>query len=140
MFQENPVQPEKFSGYHTGDDVEYSDLTSDVPVYAIADGTIKYSNWVSGYGGTLILDVSINGTPHSVLYGHLRPSSLPKTGTNFKKGDQVAVLGTAYSTETDGERRHLHFAVLSDDRIDLKGYVQNISELSGWINPLSLYN
>jgi murein DD-endopeptidase MepM/ murein hydrolase activator NlpD len=135
----SPVQPEKFTGYHTGIDVEYTDVTADVPVYALADDTIAYSGWVSGYGGALIIKADIKGATHSVLYGHLRPASLPAVGTKFKKGDQMAVLGTGYSHETDGERRHLHFSVLSNDRIDLKGYVSNKSDLSGWLDPLSLY-
>lgn len=138
--QNSPVQPEKFTGYHTGTDIEYQDVSSDVPVFALNDGTITYSNYVSGYGGVLIIKVDINGSPHSVLYGHLQPSSLPAVGTTFKKGDQMAVLGTGYSNETNGERRHLHFSVLSNDRIDLKGYVKNKADLSGWIDPVSLYN
>lgn len=136
----SPVKPERFSGYHTGVDIEYDDIAADVPVYALTDGAITYSNWVSGYGGVLIFKVDINGLPLSVLYGHLRPSSLPNIGMTFKKGDQMAYLGTGNSQETDNERRHLHFGVLSNDRIDLKGYVQKQSELSDWIDPLSLYN
>lgn len=137
--QNSPVQPEKFSGYHTGLDVEYEDVTADVPVFAISDGKIVYSNWVSGYGGVFILEVNLGGKLHNVLYGHIRPSSLPNTGQTFKKGEKIAVLGTGYSQETDGERRHLHFAILSDNRIDLKGYVQNKSDLSGWVDPQTLY-
>lgn len=137
--QNSPVQPERFTGYHTGADAEYGDVTADVPVYAVADGTITYSQWTSGYGGCFILKVDINGVPHSVLYGHIRPSTLPSLGQQFKKGDQIAVLGTAYSTETDGERRHLHLAILSDTRIDVKGYVSTKSQLSGWLDPLSFY-
>ena len=137
--QSSPVQPERFTGYHTGIDVEYQDITKDVPVYAIADGEIIYSNFVSGYGGVLILKINISGLMHSVLYGHLRPSSLPNIGKTFKKGDQMTVLGTNYSNETDSERKHLHFSILSNDRIDVKGYAQNQSELSGWIDPLTLY-
>jgi hypothetical protein len=57
----------------------------------------------------------------------------------FEKGDPLALLGTGYSSETDGERRHLHFAVLSNDRVDIKGYVQSESDLSGWIDPLTLF-
>lgn len=137
--QNSPIQPERFTGYHTGADVEFEDINTDVPVYAIDDGVIIYSNWVSGYGGVLILKINLNNQSRSVLYGHLRPSSLPALGQNFKKGDQMAVLGTPYSEETDNERRHLHFAVLSDDRIDVKGYVQSKSALAGWIDPLTLY-
>lgn len=137
--QNSPVQPERFSGYHTGADAEYEDITADVPVYAIGDGTITYSQWTSGYGGCFILKIDINGSPHSVLYGHIRPLTLPSVGQTYKKGEQIAVLGTGYSTETDGERRHLHLGILSNDRIDVKGYVSAQSQLSGWLDPLSFY-
>src|SRR5579871_4518385 len=30
---DSPVQPERFTGYHTGADGEYGDITADVPVY-----------------------------------------------------------------------------------------------------------
>ena len=134
--QNSPISPERFTGYHTGVDVEYQDITSDVPVYAIADGKIVLSETASGYGGVFMAEIGIDGKPHNVLYGHIRPSSLPKTGQEFKKGEKLALLGTGFSKETDNERKHLHFAVLSDTRDDIKGYVQNKSELSGWIDPL----
>jgi len=137
--QNSPVQPERFSGYHTGADVEYEDVTADVPVYAIADGKVVYSQYVSGYGGVFMIEIQLNGAAHTILYGHIRPSSLPKVGAVVSKSEQLAVLGTGYSTETDNERRHLHFGVLSNNRIDVKGYVQSESQLSGWIDPVSLY-
>lgn len=135
----SPVQPERFSGYHNAVDVEYQDVVEDVPVYAIADGTIVRSDWVSGYGGVFILEFDMDGVKHTALYGHIRLSSLPSIGNTFSQGQQIAVLGTGNSTETDGERRHLHFGILSDNRIDMRGYVQTEDELSGWINPVSLY-
>jgi hypothetical protein len=49
----SPVQPERFSGYHTGADAEYADVKTDVPVVAIADGTVEYANTVDGYGGVI---------------------------------------------------------------------------------------
>ncbi|MCL5794929.1 MAG: M23 family metallopeptidase [Patescibacteria group bacterium] len=137
--QTSPVQPERFTGYHTGVDVEYQDISADVPVYAIVDGKVVLSERASGYGGVFVIQASIDGKEHNVLYGHIRPSSLPNVGQIYKNGEQLAVLGTGYSSETDGERRHLHFAVLSDIRTDIRGYVQNQSQLSGWIDPLSLY-
>ncbi len=137
--QNSPISPERFTGYHTGADAEYEDITSDVPVYAIADGKVVLSETASGYGGVFMIEIALNGTTHTILYGHIRPSSLPKVGQTVTKGEQLAVLGTGYSSETDGERRHLHFAVLSDNRIDIKGYVQNKSQLSGWIDPVTLY-
>jgi len=137
--QNSPVQPERFTGYHTGADAEYEDVTDDVPVYAIADGKVVLSQTASGYGGVFMISLELNGTTHTALYGHIRPSSLPKKGMEFEKGDPLALLGTGYSSETDGERRHLHFAVLSNDRVDIKGYVQSESDLSGWIDPLTLF-
>lgn len=134
--QNSPVQPERFTGYHTGDDVEYGDVTHDVPVYAIADGVVQEANTVSGYGGLLV--IKQNDGLYS-LYGHMRVTSLPKVGKSVKKGDQVGMLGTAFSTETDGERRHLHFAIYKGNQVDIKGYVQNKGDLSNWIDPLSLY-
>lgn len=137
----SPVQPERFTGYHTGVDIEYQDITSDVPAYAIFDGKIVFSSGnVSGYGGVFIIEIQLNGQSHNILYGHIRPGFLPKVGQTITKGDQIGLLGTGYSSETDGERRHLHFAILSDNRIDLKGYVQTQTELSGWENPLDFYN
>ena len=137
--QNSPISPEHFTGYHTGADAEYEDVSNDVPVYAVADGKVVLSETASGYGGVFMIEIALNGTTHTILYGHIRPSSLPKVGQTVTKGEQLAVLGTGYSSETDGERRHLHFAVLSDSRIDIKGYVQVQSQLSGWIDPLTLY-
>jgi murein DD-endopeptidase MepM/ murein hydrolase activator NlpD len=138
--QNSPVQPERFTGYHTGADAEYEDVTADVPVFAVADGTVVSSRTASGYGGVLMIEIDLQGAKRTVSYGHIRPSSLPKIGQKVLKGEQIAFLGTGYSSETDGERRHLHFAVLSDNRLDIKGYVQGKSELSGWVDPLTLYN
>ena len=135
----SPVSPEVFTGYHTAVDIEYDDVATDVPVYAIADGEVVLARTASGYGGVMIIKMNTNGTDRSVVYGHLRPSSLPNVGQRVTKGEQIGVLGTGYTSETDNERRHLHFGVLIDTRIDLKGYVQTETELSGWIDPLTLY-
>ena len=110
-----------------------------MPVYAVADGKVVLSETASGYGGVFMIEIALNGTTHTILYGHIRPSSLPKVGQTVTKGEQLAVLGTGYSSETDGERRHLHFAVLSDNRIDIKGYVLTKSQLSGWIDSVIRY-
>jgi murein DD-endopeptidase MepM/ murein hydrolase activator NlpD len=133
----SPVQPERFTGYHTGVDVEYADVTDDVPVYAIADGVVQQAGWVSGYGGLLVIKISSTG--NYILYGHLRSSSLPAAGTRVKKADQVGLLGTAFGQETDGERRHLHFAVYIGNPVDIKGYVQNQADLSSWKDPLTFF-
>lgn len=136
----SPVQPEKFTGYHTGVDVEFTDTTADIPVFAIADGTVQRANYTSGYGGLLVIEHTVNGEHFFSLYGHLRASTLPRVGTQVHKGDQVAVLGTGNSQETDGERHHLHFGIIVSPTIDVRGYTTSNDELhSIWKDPLSLY-
>ena len=134
----SPVQPERFTGYHAGVDVEYGDVTADVPVRAIADGTVRYAGWVSGYGGVAIFLHHFAGADHTVLYGHLDPSRLPRVGSALKRGEWFAYLGRAYSSQTDGERRHLHFSILQGSGIVFLGYAQSLSQLRAtWLDPLS---
>lgn len=137
--QNSPVSPEKFRGFHTGVDVEYGDITAKDSVKAVASGQIIYSGFVSGYGGFIAQQISLNNEPYIAIYGHLRPSSLVKKGTTPSAGDPIGVLGTAYSAETNGERRHLHFALLKGTKLDFRGYVQSQSDLSLWSDPLLFY-
>ena len=46
----SPVQPEKFTGYHTGADAETTpaEANIDMPIYAIADGTVVFAGHVLG--------------------------------------------------------------------------------------------
>jgi murein DD-endopeptidase MepM/ murein hydrolase activator NlpD len=131
----SPVQPEKFTGFHTGVDIEYSDIAGEVKVYAIANGQVIHSGWVSGYGGFL----AVQHTTFISVYGHLNPGSLPKNGSIVKKGQQIGILGDAFSTQTDGERQHLHFGIIKGHQLDFRGYVQNQSELSLWLDPVTLF-
>lgn len=130
----SPIQPERFQGYHTGVDVEYQDVPTDVPVFAVCNGDLVLSKWVSGYGGTAVLKCQIDNIDYFILYGHLKTDSITKN-TKVLKGDQIAILGTNKSQETDFERKHLHFSVHSKS-LDLKGYVQNQNDLSVWLDPI----
>lgn len=131
----SPVQPERFSGYHNAIDVEYGDIDGDVAVFAIADGEIVSSRTATGYGGVFVMRFSHEGSIYTALYGHIRPSALPAVGRQVSKGEQLAVLGTGFSAETDGERKHLHFAIHEGSAIDIRGYVQSQSELTSWVDP-----
>jgi murein DD-endopeptidase MepM/ murein hydrolase activator NlpD len=139
----SPVQPEKFSGYHTGVDFEIlpGEEDKDVPVYAVCVGTVVYKNYVSGYGGVFIEQCKIDGQDVTVLYGHLKLASITnKLNDNIKAGDQIAILGKGYSSETDGERKHLHLGIHKGTAINFKGYVQAQSELSGWLDAMKYLN
>ncbi|MCE9643327.1 MAG: M23 family metallopeptidase [Candidatus Andersenbacteria bacterium] len=135
----SPVQPEKFTGYHTGVDVEYTDIDTDVPVYAISDGTVLLARWASGYGGVIAIQHKINGQPVIAIYGHVNPEQLPKVGQKVVKGQKIGILGKGYSHETDGERKHLHFGLVKGVKFTLLGYVPNKSQLSAWIDPMTVF-
>lgn len=140
--ENSPVSPERFSGYHAGVDIEINpeQLDKEVPVYAITDSELIYKKWVSGYGGVAILKFQLNGENMTALYGHLNIDSISKNvGEKIQKGEKLGILGKAYSTETDGERKHLHFSIHKGDSTELKGYVSNQSELSSWVDPNSLF-
>lgn len=134
----SPVQPEKFTGYHTGADAEYGDVIGDVPVYAIADGTVLVARWASGYGGVIAIQHRINNQSVIAVYGHVNPNQLPKVGVQVIKGQKIDILGQGFSHETDGERKHLHFGLVKGTTFTLLGYVASKSQLSTWIDPLTI--
>jgi murein DD-endopeptidase MepM/ murein hydrolase activator NlpD len=134
----SPVQPERFTGYHTGVDVEYEDMAGNVPVLAIANGTVKYSAWTSGYGGAMAISHITNGESILAIYGHLNPDSMVKKGETVKAGQQIGILGQGYTQQTDNERKHLHFALYKGTDINLRGYVANKELLEQWLDPLTV--
>lgn len=139
----SPVQPERFSGYHTGTDFETfpEEQNSDVPVYAITSGKIILEKWASGYGGVLVESAEINGQPVTIIYGHINLASInKKTGDSLSAGEQIGFLGKGYSQETDGERKHLHLGIHKGSAVSILGYVQNKNDLGQWIDLLSIFN
>lgn len=138
--QNSPVKPERFLGYHTGADAEYGDINSDVSVKAVAAGEVVTARTADGYGGVLIIRHDLAGQSTLVVYGHLDPQSLPPVGKKVTSGETVGILGEGGTSETDGERKHLHFAILKKQEIDLRGYVQTQAELTNWHNPIDFFN
>ena len=137
----SPVQPERFQGYHTGADFEIfpEELDADVSVHAICTGKIAVKRSASGYGGVLVQNCMFNNQPITVIYGHLRLASIGNiAGDNLNAGDKIGFLGKAYSSETDGERKHLHLGIHKGNSISILGYVQSQPELSGWIDSCTL--
>ena len=133
--ENSPVSPERFTGYHTGVDVEYDDVLGPVPVRAIAAGTVRVSRRASGYGGVVAIEHTLGPSKFSAVYGHLQPTSLPTVGQTVAAGERIGLLGAHRSSETDFERKHLHFAILKEPTIDLRGYVPTSAQLSAWHNP-----
>lgn len=134
----SPVQPERFSGYHTGADAEYSDVEDEVEVVAIADGTVKTAKTATGYGGVVVIEHAIDVVTYQTVYGHLDPNDLPATGAALKQGDRIGQLGEGGTDETDGERKHLHLALYKGSSVNLRGYVETEAELDQWQDPVGL--
>jgi len=135
--QNSPVQPERFSGYHTGVDYEIfiGEENSDVAVNAICSGKLLQKRTVSGYGGVMIQSCVLNSQQVTVLYGHIKLASVSKNvGDSITQGEQLAILGKGYSAETDGERKHLHLGIHKGTTISVLGYVQNQQDLANWID------
>jgi murein DD-endopeptidase MepM/ murein hydrolase activator NlpD len=136
--QNSPVQPEKFRGYHTGADFEIfpEELNIDVPVSAVCSGKLALKKYASGYGGVAVQSCNLNGSPITIIYGHLKLASISaSSGDDIKTGDIIGILGADKSNETNGERKHLHLGFHKGSSISILGYVQSQSELSGWIDP-----
>lgn len=131
--ENSPVQPERFGGYHTGVDVEYEEVEDEVAVISICDGEMVLKRWVSGYGGTVVIKCQKDGRDYYVLYGHLKNESITES-KEIKMGERIGILGKGKTQETDGERKHLHFSI-HKNTLDLRGYVQNKTELENWVDP-----
>jgi murein DD-endopeptidase MepM/ murein hydrolase activator NlpD len=136
--QESPVQPEKFQGFHTGVDFETFSIETDtsVLVKAICEGKLIYKESASGYGGVLVQLCTLKNEPITVIYGHLKLTSVKfNVGDLVKSGKVLGELGQGYSIETDGERKHLHLAIHKGTEINILGYVTFKNQLSSWIDP-----
>ncbi len=129
----------RFVGFHTGVDVEveFEDITKDVPVYASYTGTVELVEESSGYGGVVTIRHNFEDKTIAGIYGHLRFKDIKvRKGDRVTSGQLLGYLGANNSPETDGERKHLHFGLYSGRTTDIRGYVSNESELkNNWINP-----
>ncbi|MFH1523264.1 MAG: M23 family metallopeptidase [Patescibacteria group bacterium] len=134
----SPVQPEKFSGYHTGVDYEIlpGEEDTEVIVRAVCAGTIKEKAYVSGYGGVATAECSLNDEEVLIIYGHLDLASIDyEAGDNLAAGEVIGVLGKGGSPETDGERKHLHLGIYKGNKINYIGYAASQEILASWIDP-----
>lgn len=139
----SPVQPERFSGYHTAVDLETfpDEQDTDVAVRVLCDGKLLSARSASGYGGVAVQSCILDGQAVTVVYGHIKLSSIVfKVGDELKTGEFLANLGSGLSTETDGERKHLHLGIHKGSSLNILGYVQSERELSNWIDPQKFFH
>ena len=133
----SPVQPERFAGYHTAVDFEMlseDEYDADTPINVICDGALVRKQTASGYGGYAVQRCTINGGDVMVIYGHLDILRITDE-VDLAPGDFLGYLGAHESTQTDGERKHLHLGIHKGTEINIKGYVSTESQLDGWLDP-----
>ena len=134
---DSPVSPERFAGHHTGTDFETfpNEQEKDVAIQAICNGPLLSKKTASGYGGIAVQQCVFQGETVSVVYGHVRLSSVTiNVNETLHAGDTIGALGRGYSSETDGERKHLHLGIHKGEGINILGYVQKSEELNSWID------
>lgn len=75
------------------------------PVKAVAEGTVVFSDWMTGYGNILIVD---HGNGYMSLYAH-NDGLLRRVGDHVNRGTAVATVGTSGGQEAPAlyfELRH----------------------------------
>ncbi len=136
--ENNPITPpERFEGYHVGEDFEISkeELNIDVPIFALCRGKVLFSGFAEGYGGLVVQQCTLQGKAVTVMYGHLTLEGLPKVKTTLRPGDKISVLAPANSHDSDGNRKHLHLGISNGTTIDMRGYVQTEAEMAEFLDP-----
>lgn len=87
------------------------------PVRAVADGTVVFSEWMTGYGMILIID---HGNGYMSLYAH-NDALLKNPGDRVKRGDPVASVGKSGGQD----RPNLYFELRRDGQpVDPKTWLQ----------------
>lgn len=74
-----------------------------VPLYALLDGEVVYSDWYGGNGKTVIIDHGFNTYS---LYAH-NSELLVKKGQKVLSGEQISISGTTGQSTGD----HLHLSI-----------------------------
>ena len=136
----SPVPNDRFDGFHVGVDFETTEEEQgiDVPVYVACPGPLLFRQHARGYGGVAVQRCRLDGQEVTVIYGHLRLTSIQaKPGQMLRPGEEIGVLGTGHGPETDGVRKHLHFGLhASATATDIRGYVKTRAETEGWLDAL----
>lgn len=139
--QDSPVSPERFRGYHAGIDLETfgEEQELDIEVAAICDGPLLVKRTASGYGGVAVQSCRIGDREATVVYGHLKLASIDReAGEHLAAGDRLGLLGRGLTSETDGERKHLHLGIHLGPDVDIRGYVQDSGTLGQWLDPAEI--
>jgi len=102
--------------FHTGVEISTAFGT---PIIAPADGVVRETNFINGYGRTIILD---HGHSITTLYGHLSGFAVGE-GESVHRGDVIGYVGS--SGRSTGS--HLHYEVrIHDTPVNPHKYLRTI--------------
>lgn len=94
------------NGMHYGIDIGKNGRSGDVPIVAVADGTVVKSYYSSSYGNTVLIAHVVGGRSITTLYAHLERRDV-STGQRVSQGDRLGLMGN--TGQSFGA--HLHFEV-----------------------------
>lgn len=101
--------------FHNGIDIP---LVEGTPIYALSDGIISHTGFISGYGHTIIIKYN-NG--YKSLYGHCSPNYIVHIGQSVQAKQKIAYVGPKYLSNgklngfTTGQ--HLHFTLYYNNKL-----------------------
>lgn len=104
-------------------------------VYAIADGIVRYSGTMGGYGWLVIVDHPLANLYS--LYGHLSPSRWQVDKGPVVQGELLGYLGDEWENGGSREkplRTHLHLGIRAGQRADYPTRGE-WRWMAGWITP-----
>ncbi|MBU8908095.1 transglycosylase SLT domain-containing protein [Desertibacillus haloalkaliphilus] len=108
---------------HHGVDIPLAGRTHDVPIVAVADGTVRRSYYSDTYGHTVMIEHNIEGVIFESLYAHMTGRAVSE-GQKVSQGQFLGNMGnTGRSTGP-----HLHFELHKDGHWNIKK--------SNSVNPL----
>jgi hypothetical protein len=132
------------SAYHLAEDLMPYDYKTELPVYAPANGEVKGSGYISGYGYTVIIEHRLsNGSYVCSVLGHLRPNVISR-GTNVKKGQLVGYISNDPRENGGYNFAHLHFGIRrgaystardTDGGYRYRGYTPYKALMGNWYDP-----
>lgn len=144
--------------YHTGVDTNINTTPTGTPVYAIANGIVRYAGAAGGYGnynGTgyvVIIEHTLTDGGHILsLYGHVQNGTYNETGktglittdTIVTKGQYIAAI--ADYMQGSENWHHLHLGILPGSYAEVgistavRGYEDTQEDVTAsWWNPSDL--
>ncbi len=103
-FRIHPVYQVK--DFHSGLDIANVIGT---PIYATADGVVKFAGWQFGYGKVVVIEHKFG---YRTVYGHLSKIKV-EVGQKVRRRDVIGYMGDTGTTTGP----HLHYEVWKDDKL-----------------------